>query len=132
MVTSPAWRCGRCRPRRRPASRGPASLPDINAPGPAGSTIGTLPLPETHRDVPQPVGGPGPGFHFTIDGLAPGASFCNEQAHPNGFNTPFALDYIGLSSIYGFYYPFMALDRDLSWGIQPNLIGERVRQNDYL
>lgn len=33
-------------------------------------------------------GGPGPGFHFTIDGLAPGASFCNEQAHPNGFNTP--------------------------------------------
>ena len=33
-------------------------------------------------------GGPGPGFHFTIEGLAPGASFCNEQAHPNGFNTP--------------------------------------------
>jgi hypothetical protein len=33
-------------------------------------------------------GGPGPGFHFTIDGLAPGASFCNEQAHPNGFDTP--------------------------------------------
>lgn len=33
-------------------------------------------------------GGPGPAFHFTIDGLAPGASFCNEQAHPNGFNTP--------------------------------------------
>ena len=33
-------------------------------------------------------GGPGPGFHFTIDGLAPGASFCNEQAHPNGFTTP--------------------------------------------
>ncbi len=36
-------------------------------------------------DIP---GGPGPGFHFTIDGLAPGASFCNPQAHPNGFNTP--------------------------------------------
>ena len=33
-------------------------------------------------------GGPGPGFHFTISGLAPGASFCNEQAHPNGFTTP--------------------------------------------
>jgi len=33
-------------------------------------------------------GGPGPGFHFTIDGLAPGASFCVDQAHPNGFNTP--------------------------------------------
>jgi len=33
-------------------------------------------------------GGPGPAFHFTIDGLAPGASFCNEQAHPNGFDTP--------------------------------------------
>jgi hypothetical protein len=33
-------------------------------------------------------GGPGPGFHFTIPGLAPGASFCNEQAHPNGFTTP--------------------------------------------
>jgi hypothetical protein len=33
-------------------------------------------------------GGPGPGFHFTIEGLAPGASFCNEQAHPNGFHTP--------------------------------------------
>jgi hypothetical protein len=33
-------------------------------------------------------GGPGPGFHFTVDGLAPGASFCNEQAHPNGFTTP--------------------------------------------
>lgn len=33
-------------------------------------------------------GGPGPGFHFTVPGLAPGASFCNEQAHPNGFTTP--------------------------------------------
>ncbi|MEO6398783.1 MAG: hypothetical protein ABIP13_09985 [Tepidiformaceae bacterium] len=33
-------------------------------------------------------GGPGPGFHFTIEGLAPGASFCNSQAHPNGFTTP--------------------------------------------
>ncbi len=33
-------------------------------------------------------GGPGPGFHFTIEGLAPGASFCNPQAHPNGFDTP--------------------------------------------
>jgi hypothetical protein len=29
-------------------------------------------------------GGPGPGFHFP-NGFAPGASFCNEQAHPNGF-----------------------------------------------
>ena len=33
-------------------------------------------------------GGPGPGFHFTVPGLAPGASFCNAQAHPNGFTTP--------------------------------------------
>jgi hypothetical protein len=33
-------------------------------------------------------GGPGPGFHFTIEGLAPGASFCIPEAHPNGFNTP--------------------------------------------
>ena len=33
-------------------------------------------------------GGPGPGFHFTIEGLPPGASFCNPQAHPNGFDTP--------------------------------------------
>ncbi|MGH2610109.1 MAG: hypothetical protein ACRDHF_13600 [Tepidiformaceae bacterium] len=33
-------------------------------------------------------GGPGPGFHFTVEGLPPGASFCNEQAHPNGFDTP--------------------------------------------
>lgn len=33
-------------------------------------------------------GGPGPGFHFGIPGLPPGASFCNEQAHPNGFTTP--------------------------------------------
>jgi hypothetical protein len=33
-------------------------------------------------------GGPGPGFHFTIPGLPPGASFCNPQAHPNGFTTP--------------------------------------------
>ena len=33
-------------------------------------------------------GGPGPGFHFGIQGLPPGASFCNPQAHPNGFTTP--------------------------------------------
>jgi hypothetical protein len=33
-------------------------------------------------------GGPGPGFHFGIPGLPPGASFCIEQAHPNGFTTP--------------------------------------------
>ena len=33
-------------------------------------------------------GGPGPGFHFTVPGLPPGASFCNEKAHPNGFDTP--------------------------------------------
>lgn len=33
-------------------------------------------------------GGPGPGFHFTIDALAPGASFCLANAHPNGFDTP--------------------------------------------
>jgi hypothetical protein len=30
-------------------------------------------------------GGPGPGFHFTIDGLAPGASFCTDRAP---FTTP--------------------------------------------
>lgn len=33
-------------------------------------------------------GGPAAGGHFTVEGLAPGASFCNPQAHPNGFNTP--------------------------------------------
>lgn len=32
-------------------------------------------------------GGPGPGFHFP-NGVAPGASFCNEQAHPGGFDIP--------------------------------------------
>ena len=32
-------------------------------------------------------GGPGPGFHFP-NGFAPGASFCLEQAHPNGFTPP--------------------------------------------
>ena len=35
----------------------------------------------------QVRGGPGPGFHFK-EGFAPGASFCNEQAHPNGFEAP--------------------------------------------
>jgi hypothetical protein len=32
-------------------------------------------------------GGPGPAFHFP-NGVAPGASFCNPQAHPGGFDTP--------------------------------------------
>ena len=32
-------------------------------------------------------GGPGPAFHFP-NGFAPGASFCNEQAHPGGFEIP--------------------------------------------
>jgi hypothetical protein len=32
-------------------------------------------------------GGPGPGFHFPND-VPPGASFCNEQAHPDGFTVP--------------------------------------------
>jgi hypothetical protein len=49
--------------------------------GQVGQTIGG------QGGAVQP-GGPGPGFHFTIEGLAPGASFCNEQAHPNGFDTP--------------------------------------------
>ncbi|MCH7583713.1 MAG: hypothetical protein IH941_00970 [Acidobacteria bacterium] len=31
------------------------------------------------------AGGPGPGFHFTIEGLAPGASFCTDRA---AFTTP--------------------------------------------
>ena len=35
----------------------------------------------------QVAGGPGPGFHFP-NGFAPGASFCNEQAHPGGFEVP--------------------------------------------
>jgi len=35
----------------------------------------------------QVKGGPGPGFHFG-EGFAPGASFCNEQAHPDGFDAP--------------------------------------------
>ncbi len=29
------------------------------------------------------AGGPGPGFHFP-DGVAPGASFCNDQARSPG------------------------------------------------
>ncbi len=49
--------------------------------GQVGQTIGG------QGGAVQP-GGPGPGFHFTIEGLAPGASFCNEEAHPNGFDTP--------------------------------------------
>ena len=32
-------------------------------------------------------GGAGPGLHFQL-GLAPGASFCLEQAHPGGFEAP--------------------------------------------
>jgi hypothetical protein len=32
-------------------------------------------------------GGPGPAFHFP-NGFAPGASFCNPQAHPGGFDIP--------------------------------------------
>jgi hypothetical protein len=32
-------------------------------------------------------GGPGPAFHFP-NGFAPGASFCNPQAHPGGFTIP--------------------------------------------
>jgi len=36
---------------------------------------------------PVITGGPGPGFHF-MEGLPPGASFCLEQAHPNGFTIP--------------------------------------------
>lgn len=31
------------------------------------------------------AGGPGPGFHFTIEGLAPGASFCTDRPD---FTTP--------------------------------------------
>ena len=33
-------------------------------------------------------GAPAAHGHFTVPGLAPGASFCNEQAHPGGFTTP--------------------------------------------
>ena len=51
---------------------------------PAGQ-VGAAVKANGGADVP---GGPGPGFHFGIPGLAPGASFCNEQAHPNGFTTP--------------------------------------------
>lgn len=32
-------------------------------------------------------GGAGPGLHFLL-GLPPGASFCVEQAHPDGFEAP--------------------------------------------
>lgn len=34
------------------------------------------------------AGGPARFGHFAVPGLAPGASFCNPQAHPNGFTTP--------------------------------------------
>lgn len=33
---------------------------------------------------------------------------------------PLSEDLIGISYTYGFYYPFMSLGKDLSWGIQPN------------
>ena len=33
-------------------------------------------------------GAPAAHGHFTVPGLAPGASFCNEHAHPGGFTTP--------------------------------------------
>jgi hypothetical protein len=33
-------------------------------------------------------GGAAAHGHFNVPGLAPGASFCLEQAHPNGFETP--------------------------------------------
>ncbi len=32
-------------------------------------------------------GGPGPGFHFSIE-FAPGASFCNPQSQSPGFHLP--------------------------------------------
>ncbi len=41
-----------------------------------------------HGEGAAMPGGPGPAFHFTLDGVAPGASFCNPQAHPNGFTAP--------------------------------------------
>jgi hypothetical protein len=37
---------------------------------------------------PAVPGGPAAGGHFNVPGLAPGASFCLEQAHPGGFDTP--------------------------------------------
>ncbi len=40
-----------------------------------------------HGEGAAVPGGPGPAYHF-LNGYAPGASFCNPQAHPNGFNTP--------------------------------------------
>ena len=52
---------------------------------PPAGTVGEAVKANGGAAVP---GGPGPGFHFTIPGLAPGASFCNPQAHPNGFATP--------------------------------------------
>jgi hypothetical protein len=61
-----------------------------------GGIDGTLPWPPSHGVVGAVVqanggvalaGGPGPGFHF-VAGFAPGASFCNENAHPNGFEAP--------------------------------------------
>ena len=52
---------------------------------PPGGQVGQTVKTNGGAAVP---GGPGPGFHFTIPGLPPGASFCNAQAHPNGFTTP--------------------------------------------
>lgn len=36
---------------------------------------------------PAIEGGAGPGLHFLI-GFEPGASFCTQNAHPNGFEAP--------------------------------------------
>ena len=51
---------------------------------PAGGVVGQATGANGGAAIP---GGPGPGFHFP-NGFAPGASFCLENAHPNGFEVP--------------------------------------------
>lgn len=51
---------------------------------PAGQVGGTV----AGNGGPAVPGGPGAGGHFNVPGLAPGGSFCLEQAHPGGFDTP--------------------------------------------
>jgi hypothetical protein len=45
---------------------------------PDGSYIGEILAENGGADIP---GGPGPGFHFP-EGIAPGASFCNDSRSP--------------------------------------------------
>jgi hypothetical protein len=56
--------------------------------------------------------------YYTVRG-----SFYSDDGTSTPQKSPFGLDYVSVGTIYGFYFPFMKLDKDLSWGIQPNFSG---------